>query len=153
MCIVIGFRLQWANTKTTIGKSIYGLPFVMNYVKQMGNAAQHKNYGECHFQEPSFKHEMDKRIWCEKGQSSERPNTKKMKRTNLFLFFSTFNSFKWNEFIWINLHFVDLGKRKQKYFCIFVLKNFWCLFLSTSFCFSTNGEFLFVYCYLIFAYF
>lgn len=45
----------------------------------------------------------------------------------------------WNEFIYINLHFVDLGERKQTYFCRF------CEFFSSPSCFfSPKWLFLFL---------
>lgn len=51
---VIGFKLQWAETKVASDKSVYGLPFVVDpfthyEANAQRNAAQHKNCDEFHF--------------------------------------------------------------------------------------------------------
>lgn len=91
---------------------------------------------------------MAKKIRCKRGQSSGQPSAKKHEW--IFSLLSTFNSCEWNEFIYINLHFVDLGERKQIHFFIstflifFFLVRLRLLFHCWQFCFLLD------YCYLIY---
>lgn len=123
--IIIGFRLQRSETKATRVKSIYGLPFVDDTFKHYEANAQcsatqklwwiwfHEWFHRC------------KSRWLRKSDVrkvkalANHHHKEERQKKNLFSLFSTFNSCKWNEFIYINLHFVGLGERKQTYFCRF----------------------------------